>query len=145
MKTKLINQINENFGKYQEEILKHLEEYSYRKQRYGIDYTIALYISSKEIPKDIIKSYIRCTDRLIPLDANFVAVIFDFADEEKGLKASENLLSLIEPELFEEEIYLGVVSSHGDFDEKGSVRHALDLLIESIQSGCNDVPKLPTA
>ncbi len=144
MKNRLIKQIEENFTDYKRKILDNIQEYSYRKRRYGVDFTITLYISSKKIDLDIVKNYIRDTDKLIQLASNVIAVVFDFADEERGLKASENLLSLLEPRLFDEEIFISIVNSHDNFDEKEQVRHLLDLLIESIQNGYNDVPELPS-
>ena len=142
MKNILIEQILENYNSYKNDILSALEEYNYRKKRYGVDFTVTLYISSKEIPVEIVKEDIRETDRLVGLEKNFIAVVFDFTDEEGGLKASENLLAMLEPKLCCSQIYIGVTNSFDSIDDDEQVRRALDILVESIQSGFNNVPRI---
>jgi len=144
MKNRLTEQILENYNCYKNDILGEIEEFSYRKKRYEVDFTISLFISSEKIDFDFIEESIRDTDKAIVLDHNFIAVIFDFATEETGLKATENLLALLEPRLFSDEIYISVVNSHDRIDDDEHVRKALDLLIDNINNGFKDIPKLPS-
>ena len=143
MKNRLIKQIQDNYFKYKSEIVEYLKIYDYRKKRYKVDYTIALYISVEELDADFVKRYVRDTDTVIVLENNFIAVIFDFASVEAGFKAAENLLAYMEPKLSTDEIYVSVVNSHDRLDEREHVRKALDLLIESIDNGYRDIPELP--
>ncbi len=145
MKNRLTEQILESYNCYKNEILGDLEEFSYRKKRYDVDFTIALFISSDKIDFDFIKESIRDTDKVIVLEHNFIAVVFDFATEESGLKATENLLTLLEPRLFSDEIYISVVNSHDRLDDDEHVRKALDLLIENITNGFKDIPRVASS
>lgn len=142
MKNRLTKQIVENYQRYKQRILDNIESYNYRKRRYDVDFTVALFISSDEIEADFVQKNIRNSDKLVTLDNNFIAVIFDFADEEQGLKAAENLLALMEPKFFSNEIYISVVNSHEQLDNEEHLHRAFDLLVENINSGYNDVPLL---
>ncbi|SFV50559.1 hypothetical protein MNB_SM-7-1121 [hydrothermal vent metagenome] len=143
MKNRLIQQIHENFITYLEKILEHTHEYEYRKRRYKVEYTIALYIAKESIDSEYIRKHVRDTDKLVVLDSNLVAMIFDFADEEAGFKAAENILSFIEPKLSNDEIYISVVNSKDAIDVDEHIRKALNLLMENIESGFRDIPEYP--
>jgi len=140
MKSKLIEQVLENYNSYKNTILRNIEDFSYRKVRYYVDFTVALYISQKELDSDFIKEQIRDTDRILMLDKNLVVVIFDFAKEEAGFKAAENLLSKIEPALFGAELFISVANSHGMIDDDEQIRKAFDTLINEIRNHFDDVP-----
>ncbi len=139
MQNKLIEQIIENYNGYKNSILRDIEEYSYRKVRYGIDFTVALFISQKDIDSLYIDGKIRDTDRVVKLDTNVVAVVFDFADEEAGFKATENILSKIEPSLFGIPLFVSVVNSHGMIDDDEQIRKLFDTLINEIKNHFDDV------
>ena len=140
MKSKLIEQVLENYNSYKNTILRNIEDFSYRKVRYYVDFTVALYISQKELDSNFIKEQIRDTDRILMLDKNLVVVIFDFAKEEAGFKAAENLLSKIEPALFGAELFISVANSHGMIDDDEQIRKAFDTLINEIRNHFDDVP-----
>ncbi len=143
MKNELKNQILENFNRYKEVIVAHLQEYDYKKERYKVDFTLALFLAKEKIDTPALRKYIRYTDKLIALDTNLLAVVFDFTNEEKGLKAAENVLSIIEPSLSSYEIYISVVNSRESLDDGELARKALNLLIENIENGFKDIPEVP--
>ncbi len=140
MKDRLIEQILEHYNKYKNEIIKQIEEYSYRKRRYNVDFTLALFLAEKELQISLMASSIRDTDKLIVLEKNLACVAFDFSDEENGLKATENLLTRIEPKHFEHRLFVSVENSHDYSDEDEQVRRLLDTLIEEIQNGFDRLP-----
>jgi uncharacterized membrane protein len=136
----LAEQIIENYNQYKKEILTKIEAYAYRKKRYDVDFTISIMISTSAFHTQSIQEHIRDTDLMIVLAKNLVAVVFDFTNEEMGLKASENLMALIEPQMFDKHLFVSVVSSHNSLDDDEQVRKALDLLIEDITQGFDGVP-----
>jgi hypothetical protein len=142
MQQKLVEQILESYNSYKNTILVALEDYEYRKKRYGVEYTVALYITTKELSEETILKSVRDTDNVLFLSKNFVAVVFDFSDTQNGLKAAENLLMQLEPQMFHERIYVSVVNSKGTMDDDELVRHAFDLLIDEIKSGEDGIPNL---
>ena len=131
MKNKLIEQILENYNSYKNTILRNIEEYSYRKIRYSVDFTVALFIVEKELDSDFINEKVRDTDRVLKLDQNIVGIVFDFADEEAGFRATENILSKMEASLF-----VSVVNSSGMVDDDEQIRKAFDTLIDEIRNHC---------
>jgi hypothetical protein len=136
----LAEQIIENYNQYKKEILTKIEAYAYRKKRYDVDFTISIMISTSAFHTQSIQEHIRDTDLMIVLAKNLVAVVFDFTNEEMGLKASENLMALIEPQMFDKHLFVSVVSSHNSLDDDEQVRKALYLLIEDITQGFDGVP-----
>ncbi|NPA66258.1 MAG: hypothetical protein GXO11_05170 [Epsilonproteobacteria bacterium] len=140
MQSKLIEQILENYNSYKNTILRNIEDFSYRKVRYGVDFTVALYMAQKDVDSKFIQEAIRDTDRVLRLDDNLVSVIFDFAKEDAGFKAAENLLSKIEPSLFGSELFISVVNSHGMIDDDEQIRKAFDTLMTEIRNHFDDVP-----
>ena len=144
MENELIKQIREHYGDYKAKIVESVGEYVYRKKRYDVDYTVALFLSDEPLDEEFIRGNIRDTDRVFSCDENCIGVIYDFANEETGLKAAENLLMYIEPHLKSDTIYISVVNSHCAMDESEHARRTLDLLIENIKNGFKDIPELPS-
>ena len=140
MQSKLIEQILENYNCYKNTILRNIEDYSYRKVRYSVDFTVALFMSERDLNADYIREKIRDTDSVLKLDHNLVAVVFDFATEDAGFKAAENLLSKIEPSLFGADIFISVSNSHGMIDDDEQIRKAFDTLITEIRNNFEDIP-----
>ncbi len=142
MKNKLTEQILENYNCYKNSIVTAVEDFSYRKKRYGVDFTVALFISDAAIDDAFVQECVRDTDKVIKLNENFVAVVFDFATVETGLKAAENLMTALEPKLFDNELYVSVVNSENTLDDDEHIRKALDILIDNIASGYDRIPRM---
>jgi hypothetical protein len=136
----LKKQIKDNYHKYMDKILNEMGHYIYRKERYNVDFTIALYLTNKNFKKDFIEKNIRDTDKLLILEDNMVCVLFDYADIKAGIKASENLLSNLEPIYFNSEIFISIINSNDVDDEKEQVRKALNILIDEIDKNFNGIP-----
>ena len=144
MKNRLIEEISNRYRLYKDKILNEAQTYAYRKKRYGVDFTIAVFITTKNIDMTVVESNIRTTDRVILLEGNFIAIIFDFATVERGLKATENLYAQLEPTLFQSNTYIAVMNSSSTTDEDELVRKLFDLLIEEIENKESGVPEIPT-
>ena len=140
MSIQLAEQILEHYNSYKNEILTKIVDFSYRKKRYSVDYTVALYMANASLDGTLIKNSIRDTDLAIKLDDNLYAVVFDFSKEEEGLKAAENLLVKIEPTLFGKKIFISVVNSIGIADDDGQIRKALNILVDEIHRHFDGVP-----
>ncbi len=101
MKNKLSQQIVEKYNLYKSAIIDYIEEFTYRKKRYyGVDFTVSPFLSDQKLDIDFIERSIRDSDKALMLDENMVGVIFDFANVESGLKETENLMTMLEPKLF---------------------------------------------
>lgn len=95
-------------------LLEEIGDYHYRYVRYKVDYSVAL-AYTPEIVSDfsMIYSSIRKSDRHIPLNEHFHAVIFDFSNEEKGIKATNNLLTHFQHAHFSKSVYASVINCEG--------------------------------
>ena len=140
MQKQLLEQLQKNQKEFHDIILSAMQEYSYRFKRYGVDYTVALYALSDTINIDIVKSMIRKTDRVIELDEHFFCIIFDFVEADAGLKASENILAKIEPQIFGKKIFVSVVNSKDASSKEEHIRKLFDLLSYEIKNNIDDVP-----
>jgi hypothetical protein len=139
MERALLDKIKTNYKIYEEKIIHEMDDYEYKHIRYNVDFSIAIYAATGKIDFDFIQNDIRKTDSAILLDDAIVSVLFDFVDSEGGLKASENLLTNLEPRMFGKKIFVSVVNSSDVSDKKEHARKLLNLLIYEIENNLEDV------
>ena len=139
MERALLDKIKTNYKTYEEKIIHEMDDYDYKHIRYKVDFSIAIYAATGKIDFDFIQNDIRKTDSAVLLDDAIVSVLFDFVDSEGGLKASENLLTNLEPRMFGKKIFVSVVNSSDVSDKKEHARKLLNLLIYEIENNLEDV------
>lgn len=69
-----------------------VEKTYYIHQRYGVVATFALLYHDAPLEVDVLGSFIRISDHIIPIDANHDFIIFAFTSEPNAYKAAQNLL-----------------------------------------------------
>lgn len=113
-----------------ERILEETVDYDYRCVRYQVGYSVALAYTPEVLPDfSMICSQIRKSDRYIPLSDHFHAVVFDFTDEEKGIKAANKLLTYFQHAYFSKSVYAAVVNCE-DFPTSKAMMAKLFYLLE---------------
>ena len=140
MKKVLVQQINNNIATYEAQLLECIKRYAYEKDRYGINYSIAIAITNREHKMDDFQKTIRLTDSFVSLDENLYGVIFASADTELGIKAASNLLHKFEMQFFNSSIYLGIISSEDENDGTKMVKKLFTTLTHSIVEGMQNMP-----
>ncbi len=140
MKAELLQSIRDNLEAYERQILKVLEIYHYQKERYGVDYTIAIGATDEEVDFNSFSEILRKTDTFIPLAQTVSAVVFAFNDPEQGIKAASNMLHKFETQHFSKQIYLGIVNSQEIANPQQQVKKLFQTLFFCIDNDIANVP-----
>ena len=140
MKIELRKQIQMRSSAYESVLLQQVERYAYEKDRYNIEYAIAVGTTTETLDMQGFSQTIRMTDSFIMLDDNMYAVVFASASTELGVKAASNLLHKFEMQFFTSKIFLGIISSQAESDPKKMVRKLFTTLSYSIAEGMSNIP-----
>ncbi|NPA65359.1 MAG: hypothetical protein GXO11_00610 [Epsilonproteobacteria bacterium] len=140
MEKELLVKLDQNFQDYRQKLLQAMKEYSYRFKRYDVDYTVALYALSTPVDISFVENKIRKSDKAVLLDDGLIAILFDFVDAEGGLKASENILTELEPKMFGKKIFVSIVNSKDAQTKEEHIRKLFDLLRYEIKNDMTDIP-----
>ena len=140
MKNELIKHIRENLAKYEIEILKAIEPYNYEKERYDIDFAIAVGATLDNVDMASFSQAVRLTDTFVFLDKNVCGVVFAFNNTENGIKAASNLLNKFEMQFFANKIYLGIISSEDETVPEIQVKKLFETLFYGIEQGMSNLP-----
>lgn len=112
----------------QEKLLHKISEYDYRFIRYKANYSVAVFFTPEGIDLKPLGTYIRATDRFAPLDENFYVVVFDGANDDKGLKAANNLLTYFQHAHFGRSLFAGIVTADHSKNAPQMIAQLFDLL-----------------
>lgn len=140
MKNELIKHVRENLAMYEAKVLKAIEPYNYEKERYDIDFAIAVGATLDNVDMASFSQAIRLTDTFVFLDTNVCGVVFAFNDTENGIKAASNLLNKFEMQFFANKIYLGIISSEDETVPEQQVKKLFQTLCHGIAQGMSNMP-----
>jgi hypothetical protein len=73
-----------------------VEKTYYIHRRYGVVATFALLYHEEPLAVDVLGSFIRISDHIIPIDENHDFIIFAFTSETNAHKAAQNLLGRLD-------------------------------------------------
>ena len=79
-------QIKDNRHKFHKKIIDKLDNYSYRKKRYKLSFSITVAISDKKIDLSEFIKLKRKTDEFIVLQDNICCIIFDGTSSDSAIK-----------------------------------------------------------
>lgn len=129
----MIDVFNENRKRFQEQLVIDTAGYHYRFLRHHMPYSIALvYVAEMGVNLDTFKKHLRESDKIIFLQTNLCAIIFDGTTEGQGLKAAENLLANVQNICFTKHIYMAIVTVNSGDTEFQTVHDLFDLLSYAI-------------
>lgn len=117
---------------FQDKLLEASGGYEYDFERYEVSYSIAIAYLSEPLDISDICSRIRKSDRHVPLNDHFHAVIFDFTNVEEGIKAANKLLTYFQVAHFGKSVYAAVVTSNGKQTPSQMITKLFDLLTYSV-------------
>ncbi|MCL4432580.1 MAG: hypothetical protein M1300_09695 [Epsilonproteobacteria bacterium] len=125
----MIDIFKEHRKHFQEQLLNDVSGYHYRFTRYHTPYSISLvYIAETSVSLDTLEKHLRESDKIIFIQTNLYAIIFDDTNEEQGLKAAENLLYFIQNICFTKYLYMAVVTVNSNNTEFQTIHDLFDLL-----------------
>lgn len=123
--------------KHKKEILEELEIMFYRFHRYHNHYSIALFYTENHFDYEIITKEKRLTDKLLRLEDNFFALVYENADISKSIGASSKLLSLLKKSN-NESLYSVIENCRGDNEGTITLHNLFNLLDFSIKHDYED-------
>lgn len=125
----MIDVFNENRKHLQEQLIIETAYYHFKYSREETPYSITLtYISEEDFDFNRYKEHLRINDKIILLQPNLCAIVFDGTTEEQGLKAAEHLLYHVQDLCFTKHIYMAIVTVNPDDTEFQTVHDLFDLL-----------------
>ena len=125
----MVDVFNENRKHLQEQLITETVYYNFKYSREDIPYSIALtYISENDFDFKRYEKNLRTNDKIIMLQPNLCAIVFDGTTEEQGLTAAEHLLYHVQDLCFTKHIYMAIVTVNSDDTEFQTVHDLFDLL-----------------
>lgn len=125
----MVDFFNENRKRFQEQLIIETAYYHFKYSRDETPYSIVLtYISEQNFDFHRYKEHLRSNDKIILLQPNLCAIVFDGTTEEQGLKASEHLLYHVQDLCFTQHIYMAIVTVNPNNTEFQTVHDLFDLL-----------------
>ncbi len=122
-----------------EKLIQAVKDFTYRYKRYGIKFSIAIGHTSDEIDLTPLSEHIRESDRFIVLDHNTCAIILDCADDDNGIKAANNLLTLFQGSYFSSPLYAAIVTVSNYEASELMIRELFYLLNYAIEHNMNAI------
>ena len=125
----MIDIFQENRKRFQEQLIIETAYYHFKYSREETPYSIALtYIAENDFDFNRYKEHLRVNDKIILIEANLCAIVFDGTTEEQGITAAEHLLYHVQDLCFTKHIYMAIVTANPDNTEFQTVHDLFDLL-----------------
>ncbi len=140
MESKLLEDLRQNRKDYEKKVLESIKDNIYQRERYNVDFTLALGATPSEMDMEIFSTLIRESDRFIILDKHICCVVFPFTNSADGIKATSNLLSKFEMKFFSQKIYLSIVNANDCDTSDHQIQKLFDVLKFSIEHGMANMP-----
>lgn len=113
----------------QDKLERELNDFDYRYTRYEVNYCIAIAYTPEPLDlSPLLSKYIRETDHAIMLQDQLYAVVFDTADETKGIKAANKLLTVFQHMYFSQSIFASIITASDYNDPSQMISTLFDLL-----------------
>jgi len=123
----------ENINKYYKTITDAVDDFSYRRKRYAINYSVAIGLCDSKIDmKDFIYSK-RQTDLVIPLEDNLYCVVFDATPMKYAIQAISNLKVRFKKAYGAQNIYISAVNTKDYYNEDEMISALFEILKYSIK------------
>lgn len=136
----MLFKIRENRQKYHNIISKAIEDNLYRKERYNLEFSLAVAVCDEDISLHGFEKFTRRTDKFIVLEDYMSCVMLEGVTANSAIKATSNLQTIFQSRYFSKELFIGMVSSSDyDYDETGynMVKSLLDILEHSLSNNLN--------
>ncbi|MGB5965582.1 MAG: hypothetical protein WBF77_04940 [Sulfurimonadaceae bacterium] len=125
----MINIIKENRSKYHNIIVNKIDDYFYKRKRYGQHFSLAVGLSDPDINLSVFNEHNRQTDMFIVLEKNLCCEVFDGTSAESGIKAAAILLTSFESHFYTKRIFASIVFSN-DYDTSSQMVNRLFDILE---------------
>lgn len=108
----MLNALREEYSILQKPLVQNIKKYDYRLKRYQINYSIVLLHCCEDVNFDELSNCVRRTDRLLTLDKNTSAIIFDCTSSETAQLAANNFLEHFKYTFCSSQFYTSIVNAN---------------------------------
>jgi len=122
-----------------EKLIQAIKDFTYRYKRYGIKFSIAIGHTTDDIDLSSLSEHVRESDRFIVLNHNTCVIVLDCADDDCGIKAANNLLTLFQGNYFSGSMYTAIVTASNYDTSLLMVRELFYLLNYAIENNMNAI------
>ena len=136
----MLSSIQYNRRKYHEVISDSIADSLRRKERYQLDFALAIAISDIDISMHDFADNIRRTDKSITLENHVCCVLLDGVSASSAIKATSNLQTIFQGRYFGKKLFISTVAStDSNYDNDGykMINSLLDALEYSISNNMN--------
>ena len=140
MKNRLVTSIQAKLPEYEKTILEAIDTFVYQKERYKVEYTMAIGASVADVDMLAFEGLIRKTDGFICLEENLCVIVFAFNNQGQGIKAASNMLNKFEMQYFGKDIYLGIINSEEEAKAEKQIKKLFETLCYGIINGMSNTP-----
>jgi hypothetical protein len=116
-----------------------IDNFAYRYERYSINYSIAVGCTSDNIDITPMSRFVRASDCFVVLDQNTCVVIFDCTNDDCGIKAANNMLTLFQGANFSSSLYSSIVTASNYSTPELAIKDLFYLLDYAIKHNMNGV------
>jgi hypothetical protein len=95
----------------EEKLVQALKSFDYRRSRYQINYSVAMWHSPEKINLNLLSHCIRVTDRIICFDNHHYAIVYDYTTPESCSQAVNNFLLQYKNTFSSTPLFCSVVNS----------------------------------
>lgn len=124
----MINMIKENRKIYHNIIVNKIDDYFYKRKRYGQHFSLVVALSDPDTDIKAFNEHNRQTDKFILLEKNLCCEIFDGTTAESGIKAASILLTSFENHVYLKRIFISIVFSKDYNTSSQMVSRLFDIL-----------------
>jgi len=138
-KAKLLDLLQTNRTNYTGLIKQRMKKFSYRKDRYGHNFSLTIALCEDEMDLRAYCDYKRQSDEFIILEQNLCCLILDGTDTNSGIKAANNMLSSFQSHHFSRMLYSSVVSSDEYPESSKMISELFYVLKHSIENNLDNI------
>jgi len=138
-KAKLLELLQSNKADYTELITQRMKSFTYRKERYGYNFSLTIALCEEEMDLRSYCEHKRQSDEFIVLEQNLCCMVLDGTDTNSGVKAANNMLSSFQSHHFAKMLYSSIVSSDEYAESTELINELFYVLKHAIENNMDNI------
>lgn len=135
----MIDMINDNYEEFHQKIFDKLSDYSYREQRYNLDFSIVIALCDENVDSSKLINIKRQTDELIILKDNLFCIVLDGASSASEVKAASHIQTEFLNMFGDKKLFIAVVTVQDYINHNDMIDSLFKVLKYSIVSNTHNI------